>query len=194
MPDAIHMPYSDGIRDRHMILDLINYRRVAIWRCIFRREILDSAGIHFYTDIRRFDDLPFSIETIAASKSVKAVPEHLYYYRLARPGQDVSADDERLYTHFEIFGYLDESIAKKHEPYLTDCLQICKVNTHLWAIGKLRDEFLKHYVQKAIEDLGRTGEYSRTYKIVKERSGKDVAELYRAIVHREMGSLARYKG
>ena len=34
------------------------------------KEFLEKNNIHFYTDIRRFDDLPFKVETFAFAKSV----------------------------------------------------------------------------------------------------------------------------
>lgn len=59
--------------------------RVAIWRGIYKKSFLEKNKIHFYTDLRRFDDLPFKIEVFAAAKSVIAIDEYLYYYRLSRP-------------------------------------------------------------------------------------------------------------
>lgn len=191
--ELLGWPYSDGCTDRRYILDLINYRRVAIWRGIYKREMIEQSNIHFYTDLRRFDDLPFSIETTAMARSIIAVPEYMYYYRLARPGQDVSADDERLYVHFDIFRYLNESVASKHEAYLTDVLQVSKISTHLWAISKIKPEYLEHYVQRAAEDLNTTGEFKRTYKLAKERIGRENAELYRAIVKGDLSKLSEYR-
>lgn len=180
--DALGKPYVDGTADECRIRDLIYICRVAIWRCLFRKDMLEKAGIHFYTDLRRFDDLPFKIETFAAAKSVIAVPEHLYYYRLARPGQDVSADDERLYVHFDIFKHLNESIASQHRAELTDCLQITKAQTHFWGLSKIKPEFKDYYLQHAREDLNSTGEFERTYLLLEERMGKECADHYREIV------------
>lgn len=180
--DALGWPYCDGTDDAARIRELIYTCRVAIWRCLFRKDMLEKAGIHFYTDLRRFDDLPFKIETFAAAHSVVAVPEHLYYYRLARPGQDVSADDERLYVHFDIFGHLNESIASQCSAELTDCLQISKVQTHLYGLSKIRPEFRDYYLQHTREDLNSTGTYERSYGLIRDRIGQENAERYKEVM------------
>lgn len=151
--DVLGWPYSDGTSDPVRINELITYRRVAIWRGIYSRDMIERGKIHFYEDLRRFDDLPFKVETFAKARSVVAVPEYLYYYRMQRPGQDVSADDERLYVHFQIFKYLDEFIGKCADRTQMDYLQAVKLQTHIWALQKLRPEFVKEYCAKAKADL-----------------------------------------
>ncbi len=187
--DTLGEPYCDGTTNIKRIQDLIAYCRVAIWRCIFKKDMLEKSKIHFYTDLRRFDDLPFKVETFAAAHSVIAIPEHLYYYRLSRPGQDVAADDERLYVHFDIFKYLDESIASQKNAYLTDCLQICKLQTHLYALRKIKPEFKTYYIAHAKEDLERTGDLQRTYEFLKKRIGKTSANYYKAIMKQDLNAL-----
>ena len=151
--DVLGWPYNNGTSDPVLINELITYRRVAIWRGIYSRNMIERSKIHFYEDLRRFDDLPFKVETFAKARSVVAVPEYLYYYRMQRPGQDVSADDERLYVHFQIFKYLDEFIGKCADRTQMDYLQAVKLQTHIWAIQKLQPEFVKEYCTKAREDL-----------------------------------------
>lgn len=153
IPDLLGWPYCAGTTDPEKLCDLTAYLRVAIWRGIYSSELIKRNGVHFYTDLRRFDDLPFKFEVHACAKSVVCVPEHLYYYRLARPGQDVSADDERLYVHFPIFEYLDKFVNAKFNHKVCDKLQICKLHTHIYALKKIRTEFAKEYMQRARKDL-----------------------------------------
>lgn len=180
--DLIGLPYSNGITDPHMIQELIAFRRVSIWRGIYKTEMLRNNHIHFYTELRRFDDLPFFVETMAAAKSVISVNEYLYYYRLERPGQDISADDERLYVHFPIFAHLNDSVASRKDARLTDMLQLCKVGTHRYAIEKLQPKFVKEYVDQAKEDLSKTGTFWRSFFMIKQMSGKKNALYYWAIM------------
>ena len=180
--DVLGWPYCDGTADEKKIRELMFSSRVAIWRRIYKAEMLKKSGIHFYTDLRRFDDLPFKIETFAVAKSVIALPEYLYYYRLSRPGQDVSADDERLYVHFDIFKYLDTSIAGTYDARLTDYLQICKVQTHIYALKKIKSELKKEYLNRAKLDLENSASPERTYKLIRQKIGKENAELYKQII------------
>ena len=145
--------YKSGTSDLKEIDDLIAYMRVAIWRSIFRKEFVVNNDIHFYTDLKRFDDLPFKVETIARAKSVVCVDEALYYYRLGRPGQDVSVHDKRLYVHFDIFKHLDEFFKKPRRSEQLMHYHQVKVQTHYWAIINLDDEYKKEYMELAAKDL-----------------------------------------
>lgn len=153
IPDLLSSPYKDGTVDPNEIQPLMAFLRVAIWRGIYRSEMLRRNKIHFYTDLRRFDDLPFKFEVFASAKSVVCVPEHLYYYRMARPGQDVAANDERLYVHFSIFEYLDEFVAAHGTKEMYDYLQIVKLHTHIYALQKLLPQYVKEYAVCARQDI-----------------------------------------
>lgn len=180
--DNLGWPYNNGSYNPREIKELIYSCKVAIWRGIYKKEMLDRAGIHFYTDLRRFDDLPFKVETFAVAKSVVSIPKHMYYYRLARPGQDVSADDERLYVHFDIFRYLNESVASSRDQHVIDYLQLCKVDTHVYALDKIKPEFFNEYVKQARADFKTTGSTLRTYRMCKQLRGKKKAAKYMAIM------------
>ena len=184
--DTLGWPYNTGVYFPKEIFPLIVFQRIAIWRGIYKRELIDRAKIHFYTDLRRFDDLPFKVEVYANAKSVISTEEYLYYYRLERPGQDVSVDDQRLYVHFDIFNYLNKSIASLNNQRLTDCLQLVKIQSHRWAISKLKKEYLKEYMAKAREDFKTTGTFFRTFLMAKKEIGKRAALYYVGVMTNSM--------
>lgn len=180
--DALWYPYLDGCYDGDKIKELITYCRVAIRRGIYRRDFIDSNKIGFYTELRRFDDLPFKVETFACAKSVVMIPEYLYYYRLEREGQDVAADDERLYVHFDIFEHLNDSIGSTRDQMLIDNLQMCKIQTHRYALSKIREEYREEYRKRARADLNSLCDFQRTYKIANMMLGSEVADEYRRLM------------
>ncbi len=180
--DSLWYPYIDGCYDVDKIRELITYCRVAIWRGIYRKEWLEKNKIGFYTDLKRFDDLPFKVETFACAKSVVMVPEYLYYYRLEREGQDVSADDERLYVHFDIFAHLDRFAGKSQNQKLIDNLQMCKIQTHRYALSKIRTEYREEYLRRARADLNYLCDFQRTCKIANMMLGSEMADEYRKIM------------
>ena len=192
--DVLGWPFNKGVTNPKQILILIAYCRIAIWRGIFKMEMLRQNNIHFYTELRRFDDLPFHMETLAAARSVISLDENLYYYRLARPGQDVSADDERLYVHFPIFAHLNDSIASKQNQELTDHLQLRKIQTHRYALEKIRPEFVKEYARQARADLATTGSFWRSFFMIKEMLGRKSALIYLAIMCRNTLMLKKLCG
>lgn len=151
--DAVNAPYCNGTTNPEEVRFLSAYLRVAIWRGIYLADMLRRGKISFYTDLRRFDDLPFKFQVYSTAKSVVSVPEYLYYYRMARPGQDVAANDERLYVHFQIFKYLDEYVNKQKDKDIIDLLQVVKLHTHSWALSKLLPQYKKEYLQQAKHDL-----------------------------------------
>ena len=75
------------------------------------------------------------------------------YDRLSRPGQDISADDERLYVHFPIFQYLDEFIQKSSDRRQLDYLQIVKVHTHRYALEKIKPQYISEYCKRSKRDI-----------------------------------------
>ncbi len=160
--DALDDPYAWGTVNKEDIHRLILYQRVAIWRGIYLRDMLDRAGIVFDTSLRRFDDLPFKVEVCAQARSAVALKQHLYYYRLNRPGQDVSCNDERLYVHFDIFRHLDKVFDRLDDRKLKDYLQMCKVQTHGYAIQKIDEKYVEEYCRQAKEDFSRNCGILRT--------------------------------
>lgn len=153
MEDTIRKPYSNGISDSLMIKQLIMFARVAIWRGIYSHEFLNANKITFNESFRRFDDLPFKVEVFSKAKSFVTVPEFLYYYRLERPGQDMACNDERLYVHFDIFEYLNKKMGELNNQRLFDYLQICKIQTHCFALQKIERKFAIEYARRAKMDF-----------------------------------------
>ena len=180
--DAIHWPYSGGTYDKKLIEDLIINQRVAIWRGIYRKDFLENKNITFNTSLRRYDDLPFKIEVCTHAKAVVSIDEYHYFYRLERPGQDVLADDERLYVHFDIFKYLDDKIVKKvKNKRITDLIQISKINTHYWALKKIKPQFKKEYKKRAKIDILANMSFLRSLMCVINYRGRQNLEQLNSI-------------
>lgn len=176
--DLTGEPYTAGTSDVKLIDDLIAYRRIAIWRGIYKRELLDKYNIRFHTEIKRFDDLPFKVETLARAKSVVSIDEPLYYYRMGRPGQDVSVTDNRLLVHFDIFAILDEFFKKPRSSYQELHYYQVKVQTHYWAITSISKEYLSNYLQKAADDLHIKNTKSSWKKLIKRYYRKPEVDLF----------------
>ena len=124
-----------------------------IWRRIYRRSFLLENDIRFPAHIRRFDDLPFQFEVFMKARNVAVVPEIFYNYRLGRVEQDVSATDERLYVHFDIFDWLREKCAEVGRSDFEVELKKVQVNTHFWAYGRLQAGLKWDYARKASRDI-----------------------------------------
>ena len=183
MPDALDDPYAWGTTEKMDIQKLIIHQRVAIWRGIYRRDLIERAKIAFQTQLRRFDDLPFKVEICAQARSAVALKQYLYYYRLDRPGQDVSCTDERLYVHFDIFKHLDEVFDRLDECRLKDYLQVCKVQTHAYALQKLEEKYVEAYARQAKEDFSKNAGVMRTLLCLKRWVGGAGKDAYLSVMY-----------
>lgn len=182
IPDTIGGSYYLGTANKDEIQKLIMYLRVAIWRGIYRRDMLERNKISFCTELRRFDDLPFMLEVFAQAKSVVALQQHLYYYRLDRPGQDVSCTDERLYVHFPIFSHVDEVFDRIDDQKIRDYLQCRKVMTHAYALKKIDEKYVKEYARQAREDFRRNAGVIRTLLCLKRWLGGSGKGAYLSVM------------
>lgn len=176
--DCLAEPYVSGTYREDKVQRLAINTRVAIWRCIYKRSLLERNHLRFHEDLKRFDDLPFRIECIFTAKSAVCVPEHLYYYRLGRKGQDVSCRDERLWVHFRIFEYLDEFIEPMRDRRLLDYLQIVKINTHGYALSVIERPLYRKYRKEAAIQLDKYAGTIRTICLLMLYGGKSHISWY----------------
>ncbi|MCM1386967.1 MAG: glycosyltransferase [Bacillus sp. (in: Bacteria)] len=170
--DCMEQPYLSGTYRADQVQKLMIKTRVAIWRCIYKKELLEREKIAFHESLPRFDDLPFKIESGFCAKSAVCVPEYLYYYRLGRQGQDVSCTDERLFVHFEIFHILDEWVTAMKDRRLLDYLQVIKLHTHGYALGKIDRQYYRNYLKKAGAQMDVTAKTMRTLVLMLLYGGK----------------------
>lgn len=176
--EALGTPYQEGTSDTDLICKLITQLSPAIWRKIHHANLISREGIHFYTDVRLADDLPFHVETISRAKSVVAVPECLYYYRLARPGQDALIDDERLFAYFKIFRYLDAFFSRSSDKHQLGELQLKKLDVHINMLRKIQKKYFKAYCKRAKADIRKNFRLMEGIRAIRQHGSKMKVILY----------------
>lgn len=147
--------------------------RVAIWRGLYKKALLDKHHIRFHENLRMFDDLPFRIEYLFVAKSAVCIPKYLYNYRVGRKGQDTSCTDSRLFVHFQIFKLLDNYTEKCKDQKLWDILQAVKIQTHAYGCGRIEKRYLKKYEKLAKKQLKEHAGYIRNLMICQIYAGRD---------------------
>lgn len=172
MNDCMSDLYTEGTWRRDKVQLLAVKTRVAIWRCIYSKALLEKEDILFHEELKRFDDLPFRVEVLFTAASAVCVPEHLYFYRLGRNGQDVSCTDDRLFVHFDIFEILDEFTDRLRDTRLEDLLQIVKIHTHGYGLSRIEKRYKKKYAGRAVRQLDRNMGYLRTLCLILMYTGK----------------------
>lgn len=143
---------ADNVIDRNTFYPL----QPTIWRRIYRHRFLTNNGIRFYEKLPRFDDLPFQFETFMTAETIALEPSVRYHYRLQRKGQDVLADDDRLFVHFEIFEVLRNSIVTRGEANALQGLAHVSENTHNWALSNIQSQFKEAYKSRTRKCLDAT--------------------------------------
>ena len=124
-----------------------------IWRRIYKTEFLRQYGIDFPRHIQRYDDLPFQFEVFMRAVRVVSIPEIYYNYRLGRVGQDVMANDERLYVHFDIFEILRGKVEELANATVERELIKVEINTHVWGLQKINRKLKWRYAVWASRDI-----------------------------------------
>ena len=170
--DDLGEPYLSGTYRTDKVPLLAVKTRVAVWRGIYKRALLEQKGIRFHEDLRMYDDLPFRVEVLFAAGSAVCVPEHLYYYRVGRKGQDTGCRDKRLFVHFQIFEHLDRYTDGFLDKRLQDLLQVIKIQTHGYGLSRIEKAYRKEYIRKAVRQLDRNMGYARTVTLMLLYTGK----------------------
>lgn len=171
--DCLSDGYLSGeYNPSHVRLLAVN-TRVAIWRGLYKKALLDKHHIRFHENLRMFDDLPFRIEYFFVAKSAVCIPEYLYNYRVGRKGQDTSCTDSRLFVHFQIFELLDNYTDKYRDQMLWDILQAVKIQTHAYGCARIEKKHRKRYERQAKKQLKEHAGYIRNLVICQIYAGKD---------------------
>lgn len=165
--------YLSGEYDSDKVSLLVVKTRVAIWRGLYKKSILEKHQIKFYEELKRFDDLPFRVEYLFAARSAVCIPKYLYNYRIGREGQDTVCADDRLYVHFQIFKYLDVYVEKYKDRRLWDILQAVKIQTHAFALKRIEKQYHKKYMQQAKQQIKERAGYIRNVIICLIYAGRE---------------------
>jgi glycosyltransferase involved in cell wall biosynthesis len=138
-----------------------------IWRRLYSRKMLSANHLKFVEKFRQHDDLAFNIEVLSQDVSIAVTRECVYYYRVERDGQSISANDRRLFIHFDIFDYLFGKLRTKlgeSEFYRTFFATM--FSHHLWVFEKLapdlRGEYLERMSRQIFKTRGPMGLFGRT--------------------------------
>lgn len=159
--DGVSIPRFEEFRDVSasmdgcIIVDVNDLMTLqpTIWRRIYKTNFLRHHGIEFPRHIPRYDDLPFQFEVFMRTTRIVCIPEIYYNYRLGRVGQDVMANDERLYVHFDIFEILRDKVAELADAAVELELIKVKINTHSWGFKKINWKLKWRYAMWASRDI-----------------------------------------
>jgi len=170
--DCLSDQYILGENNINQVKLLTVKTRVAIWRGLYKKSVLDKYHIRFHEELCMFDDLPFRIEYLFVAKSAVCIPKFLYNYRIGRKGQDTACTDDRLFIHFQIFKILDSYTEKYKDRMLWDLLQAVKIQTHAFGCAQIEKRYHREYEKQAKRQLKEHAGYIRNVIICQLYAGR----------------------
>ncbi|TJZ89638.1 glycosyltransferase family 2 protein [Paracoccus gahaiensis] len=103
--------------DRKLRKDILHFISVP-WRKLYRRDLVERAGLRFPVGDFFFEDNPFHWMSIIEANRIVLVPERLCQHRVARAGQTMATVDERLLRIFQHHDIIRDWLVQRN--YLSD--------------------------------------------------------------------------
>lgn len=177
--------------DRKLRKDILQFISVP-WRKLYRRDLVERAGLRFPVGDFFFEDNPFHWMSIIEANRIVLVPERLCQHRVARAGQTMATMDERLLRIFQHHDIIRDWLV--HRNYLTDyhddllrwiSSQLSWVS--LRAEGDIRRKLfdllvpiIGQYTSREIEDYARSNGRGRTVQMLEALKASDYVRFGQA--------------
>ena len=173
--DCLQEPYLKGTYRTDQVQLLTVNTRVAIWRCLYKKNILEKAQIRFHEDLKRFDDLPFRVEYILLPEApyvCRSICIITVWEETARmcPVQTGVCTSILIF-----FDHLDACAEKYRDRRIWDLLQIVKIHTHRYALSRIEAPYRSDYMKRAKAQIRMHGGYFRNLCLILMYAGKSSA-------------------
>src|SRR5699024_1390289 len=140
------------------------------WRKLYRRSLVEKAGLRFPVGDYFYEDNPFHWFTLVSAESIALVPHVLYYHRIGRAGQTMAVADRKLLKIFQHHDTIKEWLAQQ------GLLETFGVTLLGWVISQLEwisqrtPRYLREELFTAVAPI--FGQYTRTQVNAALREGK----------------------
>lgn len=132
---------NSNIKNNPDVLTDINY---APWNKIYHKRLFLNDNNRFIEGIK-YEDAPFVIECICASKKIGFTSEYLFHYVMQKSGETITRD-ERIFDIFKICEIIDKKVTKYDYKYKTNIfvkiLSSYLKNSRYIDNNKLRNTFI----------------------------------------------------
>ena len=108
---------SSNINNNPDILIDINY---APWNKIYHNRLFLNQSNRFVEGIK-YEDAPFVIESVCASRNIGYVSDYLFHYVMQKSGETITRD-ERIFDIFKICEIIDDKLTKYNYIYKTNII------------------------------------------------------------------------
>lgn len=107
-----------------------------IWRCAFKRSLLNTHAIRFTRKLKMSEDYKFMLDAVLAAGPVAVLPEELYRYRLSSTSVTARHKSNIHDDMAWVNQWMDENICVQY-PQLRAGLECCRAETYIVAIQNL---------------------------------------------------------
>lgn len=168
----------------HRLISIDDNKRFRgfVWRCAFKRSMIDRHQVSFIKELRMSEDFKFIVDALTHSESVTILAERLYVYRL-NPDSVTAKYKAHVHDNMSwINQWMVETLCSEH-PSLMEGAMCCCAETYIVAIQnmcfegtpyglwsrivqtrKLRRRY--HYAEAIAATIRRWGKLSTKRKIV----------------------------
>lgn len=177
--------------DRKSRKDILRFISVP-WRKLYRRDLVERAGLRFPVGDFFFEDNPFHWMSVIEANRIVLVPERLCQHRVARAGQTMATVDKRLLRIFQHHDIIRDWLVQRDyfNDYHDDLLRWLSSQlswVSLRAEGNIRRQLfdlmvplVAQYDPGAIEDYARINGRGRTVQMLDALKAADFARFGRA--------------
>lgn len=157
----------------------IFFQQPAIWSAIYRRDFLETNGIHFLpTPGASYQDTSFAFKVWASAHRVAFTSEAYLHYRrdneassVNQPGKVFCVSDE--YAEIERF-----AAERKLSTEIWRILRVCKWGAYAWNIDRLQTDLAPEFIELAAEQFGAaraSGEFN--FEFCDVNQAREITEL-----------------
>ena len=133
--------HTQGFRTHQLLQHLISIKpdnRLIgfIWRCAFKRSLLNAHNIRFDRKLKMSEDYKFMLDTVFAAGPVSVLAEVLYRYRLSSTSATAKYKSNVHDDMAWVNQWMEDSICSRY-PELRAGLECCRAETYIVAIQNL---------------------------------------------------------
>jgi glycosyltransferase involved in cell wall biosynthesis len=107
-----------------------------VWRCAFKKRILEENAIRFHRELKMAEDFKFILDVILASGRISVLQETLYFYRLNNLSVTSRYKENVHRDMLWVNQWMEKTICEKY-PDLKRNMECCCAETYITAVQNL---------------------------------------------------------
>jgi glycosyltransferase involved in cell wall biosynthesis len=181
--------HPEGFDPREFLSHLISIEKNAriigvIWRCAFKRSLLDNNGVRFITNLKMAEDYKFLLDAAFFAKHIDTLGKELYVYRTSN-GSVTEKYKSNIHSDMAwINNWIRTNVCTRY-PEVEEGLDCCCAETYIVAMQNLCKADSPYNLQNRIKvarEIRKNNDYSRCIRVA-GKQGKKISAKRRIIYY-----------